>query len=209
MKFVYRAKSHTGEEITGEKEAVDKFALARELRAEGAILLTAKDANMAQKKKWWQMSFGGRVKLKDKIVFASNLGAMINAGLSLSRALNVIERQTANKHFQSVIRQILESINKGESLSKALSSQEKVFPPLFIAMVGAGEESGKLTEALQTVGDQMSKTYELKRKIRGGNDLSGDHFNCGGLYGCWNVDLFSANFNQDFSRPWCGVASFH
>ena len=65
------------------------------------------------------------------------------------------------------MRSIVEDINKGVSLSDAMSKFPKVFEPVFISMVRAGEESGGLVEALNTVGGQMEKTYTLKKKVRG------------------------------------------
>ncbi len=167
MKFYFKAKKVSGEEINGERDSGDKFALARELRAEGLILLTAKSAEELKRKRWWQFELSSGVKIKDKIVFAGNLSSMITAGLSLSRALGVMERQTANKRFREVIHDLLEKINSGTSLSQALEAHQDIFPPVFTAMVGAGEESGKLPEALKIVSEQLSKTYELRRKIKG------------------------------------------
>ncbi|MEI6494894.1 MAG: type II secretion system F family protein [bacterium] len=113
-------------------------------------------------------SFGGKkVKLKEKIVFANNLSAMIGAGLSLAKSINVMERQTNNKYFKSVIRDLGARVGKGESLSGSMSAYPKVFPALFISMVNAGEESGNLPGALKMVSEQLSKTYDLQRKIKG------------------------------------------
>jgi len=105
--------------------------------------------------------------LKDKIIFASNLSSMISAGLTLSRSLEVLEKQTSAKYFKSVIKSLLQKTTTGSSFSEALNSFPDVFPPVFSAMVGAGEESGNLPSSLLIIKDQMNKTYELKRKIVG------------------------------------------
>jgi type IV pilus assembly protein PilC len=108
-----------------------------------------------------------RVKMKDKVVFAGSLSAMLGSGLSLGRALAVLQRQVRNKRLQTVISDISSRINSGGTLSSALAANTDVFPPVFIAMVGAGEESGKLPESLEIVRAQMAKAYDLRRKVKG------------------------------------------
>ncbi|MDO8583881.1 MAG: type II secretion system F family protein, partial [bacterium] len=108
-----------------------------------------------------------RVSLREKILFARNMGTMIEAGLALSRALQVFLKQTKNPKFHQVLQAIVDDVNKGSALSDALEKSSDVFPPVFVSMVRAGEESGGLVQALNTVGGQMEKTYTLKKKIRG------------------------------------------
>lgn len=167
MKLFYRAKNEKGEEVTGEREAVDKFVLARDLRAEGLTVIYAEPADKKKKSSIWQIDLFGRIKMKDKIVFAGNLSAMISAGLSLSRSLEVIERQTANKGFKKIIHDIGERVDRGETLSSSLANYPKVFPEVFVAMVATAEESGKLPEALKSVSEQLTKSYDLRRKVKG------------------------------------------
>ncbi len=167
MKFHYKAKKSDGELIEGDREASDRFALARTLRAEGEQLLLAKALTESGAKTRFSTTLFGRVKMRDKIIFASSLGAMIGSGLSLARALHVIERQTKHKRFQFVIATVAGKIRNGESFSQSLEAFPDVFPPVFTAMVSAGEESGNLTGALEIVSQQLSKSYDLRRKVKG------------------------------------------
>ncbi|MFA5737081.1 MAG: type II secretion system F family protein [Candidatus Paceibacterota bacterium] len=167
MIFFYRAKTEEGEETTGEREAVDKFALARDLREEGLTVIYTELVDKGKKAGFWQIDLFGRIKMKDKIVFASNLSAMISAGLSLLRSLEVMERQTFNKRFKKIIHDIGERVGRGETLSDSLAFYPKVFPEVFVAMVSTAEESGKLPEALKSVSEQLTKSYDLRRKIKG------------------------------------------
>ena len=168
MLFKIKAQKTNGEIIEGVRESPDKITLSRDIRTEGMSLFHAEALHKTS------FSGGGfigglfnRVSLKNKIIFASNLSSMISAGLTLSRSLEVLERQTANKYFKSVIKDLLQKVIAGDSFSQALSAYPKVFPAVFSAMVGAGEESGNLPNSLAIIKDQMSKTYELKRKITG------------------------------------------
>ncbi len=165
MKFAYKSVADGGEVREGIAEAADSFALAKDLKAKGETLVTA---SPAEKKgfKGINISFGG-VKLADKIAFSKNLAAMIDAGLTLSRGLSVIERQTKNKKFQDALRAISSDVEKGSQLSTAAEHFPKIFSKLFVSMVRAGEESGKLGQSLRIVADQMERSYNLQRKIRG------------------------------------------
>lgn len=167
-KFTYKAQLiASGGEIEGTAEAADKFELAKNIKAEGKLLLSA--AEMATST--WNMdkinAFLSRVDLREKILFSRNMATMIQAGLPLSRALQVFLKQTKNPKFKEVLRSLIEDINKGTSFSDALSRYPDIFPPVFISMVRAGEESGGLVDALNVVGGQMEKTYMIKKKVRG------------------------------------------
>ena len=167
-KFHYRAKKANGEELTGEREAADRFLLARDLRNEGLIALSIEEAVKARRK--FEINFSElfkRVKMKEKIIFANNLSAMIGAGLPLSRALSVMIRQTSNQYFKKILGEVAGLITSGESLSRALAKYPKIFPEVFTAMVAASEETGRLPEALKLVSEQFDKSYTLRRKIIG------------------------------------------
>ncbi|MEK7585111.1 MAG: type II secretion system F family protein [Patescibacteria group bacterium] len=168
MKFKFKARNKEGEIVEAEREAKDRFALAREVRAEELTLISASAIDESGFGNKMKKLFGpGRVKMKDKIIFASNLSAMVGAGLSLSRALSVMERQATNKAFRQVVEGLEAKTKEGQSLSAALAGFPHIFPPVFTAMVSAGEESGKLPQALDIVADQLTKSYDLHRKVRG------------------------------------------
>lgn len=166
--YTYKAQLlATGGEIEGIAEAADKFELGKAMKAEGKLLLTASEMSAGG----WNMdkinSFLSRVDLREKIVFARNLATMIQAGLSLSRSLGIFLKQTQNPKFREVLRSLIDDINKGTPLSNAMEKFDKIFPPVFVFMVRAGEESGGMVEALNVVGGQMEKVYTLKKKVRG------------------------------------------
>ncbi len=167
-KFKYKASKATGEIYEGVAEFPDKFALYKEFKKNGETILVAKEAKRASLALSMDLSLLlGRVKMQDKIGFARNLGSMIEAGLSLARALLVIERQTRSKKFKKVVVGITEQISKGNELSSALASYPQVFPTLFVSMVRAGEASGTVAGSLGMVASQMESTYLLKKKVRG------------------------------------------
>lgn len=167
-KYTYKAQlMATGTEMEGIAEAGDKFELAKTLKAEGKLLLTATEITESSFNMDKINAYLSRVQLREKIIFARNLATMIQAGLPLSRALQIFLKQTQNPKFREILRSVIDDINKGTPLSDALAKFPKIFEPVFIFMVRAGEESGGLVEALNVVGGQMEKTYTIKKKVKG------------------------------------------
>lgn len=112
-------------------------------------------------------SFRKKIKPEDQINFAKNIAVMIDAGLSISRALSVLQKQAKKKNMISLLESISTSVSSGETFSKSLEAHPEVFSQLFVSMVRAGEESGKLSESLRTIGQQLEKSYLLTKKVKG------------------------------------------
>jgi len=167
MLFTYKAVKKDGTHYDGILQAIDKFAVYKELHASGDVVLEVREKGArGSLKKLFSLSFGG-TSMADRIMFAKNLSAMLHAGLPLARALSVLERQMSNKTWSAIFKKLSDNLARGVSLSVSLASFPKVFSPLFISMVSAGEESGSLSESLGIVGEELEKSYELRKKIRG------------------------------------------
>lgn len=167
MLFHYKILNKEGKVVEGDMEAKDKFALYHTIKQDGATVVSAEEIKDKREFNIPIISglFGG-VKTRDKITFAKNLAKMTEAGLPITRALSILERQ-AKGEFKKVLVSLEDSLNKGDTLSDAMKIHPKVFSTLFISMVKAGEESGNLAQSLQNVGMQMEKSYLLTKKIRG------------------------------------------
>ena len=161
--------------VTKEKEsyqelidAPDRFSVYKEIRERGDHLVSLKEEHVKQLfslKALSTMMQG--VNGDEKVVLTRNLAAMLEAGLTTSRALGVMERQSKNPRLKSVLQSIISEVERGSPLSVALAKFDDIFSALLISMVRAGEESGKLSEGLRVVSVQMEKTNNLKKKIRG------------------------------------------
>ncbi len=169
MKFYFKSQKKTGEIVEGFTEAEDRFALARDIRGRGDMPLVARatDEKKTTANSVLHFNFTARIKLEDKILFTRNLSGMLSAGLSLARALSILEKQTNNIKFKGVITALIADINKGTTFSESLQKFPKVFPTIFVSMARAGEESGSLAKSLLQVGSNLEKSYALKRKIKG------------------------------------------
>ena len=168
--FTFTAQKPSGEKYNGAKEANDKFALYKEIKDGGDAIITVSETNKGSfnwKRLSAEVAILGKVKAHEKISFARNLGAMIRAGLSMSKALAVLDRQVKNKRFKKVLVTLGSEISGGKTLSAAMKNFPDVFSPLFVSMVGAGEESGNLAESLRVVSEQLEQSYLLRKKVKG------------------------------------------
>ena len=166
--YEYKALNNKGNLVTGKRTAENEVELSRELRSSELNLITADPAGkFTFKALLKKLETFGTVPMHEKIIFYRNTGSMLAAGLSLSRTLSVISRQSKNKKLKDILEKIQEDVKKGSSFSAALGKFPSTFSPLMISMVKAGEESGNMTEALNVTAEQMEKTYKLKKKIKG------------------------------------------
>jgi type IV pilus assembly protein PilC len=108
-----------------------------------------------------------KIKLPQKIFFTENLRVMIKAGLSLTEALRTLAMQAEQKGFRNVILEVNDEVEKGQSLSQALSHHGRLFEPIFVNMIATGEISGTLEKTLEQLTTQMRKDYELVSKVKG------------------------------------------
>lgn len=167
MKFNYKAQTKDKKIIEGVKDSPDRFSLARELRDEGNTPISIEEFKDKKGKSFLKLDLFGSVSLSEKMIFTNNLSGMLLAGLSLTRALSILEKQSTNATFNKILTSIVEDINRGNTLSDGMKKFPKVFSGIFISMVHAGEESGGLPAALSEVGLNLKKSYDLKKKVKG------------------------------------------
>jgi type IV pilus assembly protein PilC len=161
--FVFKAMDVAGVKARGEVEADSKQAVADQLKARGMIVLDIADKHASRE---IQLSFMERAKAQDLAVFSRQLSTMISSGMSILRALYVLEEQTENKFLKETIVAVRKDVEAGLSLSDAMARHPKVFNPLFVAMARAGEAGCVLEGSLLRVANQLEKDASLRRQIR-------------------------------------------
>jgi len=166
MKFKVHVLNSNNEAVERSVEAADKFALFRQVKKDAETLVSFEVDKASSFSKYNITLFGG-VKMAEKINLARNLGAMLEAGLPLSRALGVVQRQSRNKVLTDTVAELSAAISRGVTFHDAMLQYPKVFSPLFVSMVKVGEESGSLAQSLKGVAIQMEKTYTLQKKLKG------------------------------------------
>lgn len=164
-KFSYEARDqNTGKVTKATIQADSENSAARLLIGQGFTPLNIKEQGEDNS---FLSRLTGRITVKDKIVFTRQLSTLIGAGLPLTQSLSTVLEQTENKRLQSIIQDITASVEGGKSLSDSFSKHPSVFDTIFLALVGAGELSGTLDEALQRVADQQEKDAAIMSKIKG------------------------------------------
>lgn len=169
MKFSYVAKKLDDSTYEGVFISDSKSDLFTKIKQSGDTLVSYKIVTDDKLKVLWEkfLSSFSKVKMIDKIIFARNLANMIEAGLSLTRSISVMEKQSKNKKLKNIYHEINLDISAGKTFHDALNKWNTVFPPVFISMVKAGEESGNLADSLKSIATQMEATYKLQKKIKG------------------------------------------
>ncbi len=165
--FAYKVRDGSGKLIEGQLEAEDASLVVGKLRQMGytPIAVEKKSGNRLK----GDINIPGisnKVKLKDVAVFSRQFATMINSGLSLIRALAILAEQTENDELKRVAGEIRLDVEKGVSLSAALTKHPKVFSRLYVAMVRSGEVGGVLDAVLMRLADTIEKQVELRRKVR-------------------------------------------
>lgn len=164
-KFSYEARDQVDNKITKAiVQADSESSAARLLIAQGFTPLVIKEKSEYDNP---IDRLAGRITVKDKVVFTRQLATLIGAGLPLSQSLNTVLEQTQNKKLQSIVQEVMASVEGGKSLSESFSKHPEVFDAVFLALVSAGELSGTLDDSLQRIADQQEKDAEIMSKIKG------------------------------------------
>ncbi len=167
MKFRVHVRTSEGKEEVQNLEAESRFALYSQVEKAGGTVLSVENGKGGGGSFKGLSLRSGKVKTEVLVTFTKNLAAMLSAGLSLPRALSVIDRQSTNKTLKGVVADITTKIQAGSSLHEALEAHPKVFPKLFISMTKAGEEGGSLSGTLAIIAKQMERSEALIKKVKG------------------------------------------
>ncbi|MCS7215725.1 MAG: type II secretion system F family protein [Thermodesulfovibrio sp.] len=157
--FIWKGRTEEGALVTGETEAENEAELLLSLRKKGIIPRYVKEK---EERKFFSL---GRVSQKDILFFTRQFATLFASGVPVVQAFDALIDQIKNKTFKKILIQIRNDIEKGSSLADSMKRHPRVFSPLFINMVRAGEEGGMLDKVLQRMADYFEKMIKLKRKI--------------------------------------------
>lgn len=163
--YAYRVRNKDGRFLEGKMEADGEGAVAATLRRQGMVPVEiTKESKVHMKTELHILP--QKVKLKDLAVFSRQFATMINSGLSLLRALNILAEQTENPLLAKATGQLKDDVERGSSLSAAMTKHPKIFSTLFVSMVKAGETGGQLDTILTRVADSLEADYKLRQKVK-------------------------------------------
>lgn len=166
--FDYKVRDRSGNLIEGSLDGDNLGLVVNRLRTMGYLPVSVTpSATSGFRREIVIPGLTDRIKGKDVAVFTRQFATMVDAGLSISRALSVLAAQTSNKFFAKILREVREDVEAGLALSAALAKHPKVFDELYVSMVRAGEIGGSIDVVLRTVATHLEKQVELSRKIRG------------------------------------------
>lgn len=165
--YEYAVRDRSGKIIKGRIEAPNQGAVANKLKTLGLAPMSINEVGTTGLQK--EISIPGmsdRITLKDLAIMARQLATMINAGLSLLRALTILAEQTESKPLARRLAQVRGDVEVGVAFSTALTKHADVFPPLMINMVKAGEVGGFLDQVLVSVAENFEAEVKLRGKVK-------------------------------------------
>lgn len=169
--FVYTGEDKEGKRVKETVTADDRYAVYETARQNGHRISSIEEDTKKGLGRFLNMEAINaklsRVKNDELIMMTRNLGSMLTAGLTVTRALSVMERQSTNPKMRLVLSNVVASINNGVPFYDTLKNYPEVFNDLYKAMVRSGEESGNLAESLKTLSIQMERANNLTKKIKG------------------------------------------
>jgi type IV pilus assembly protein PilC len=163
--FTYSAINSAGLELSGELHAPDLAGAREQLRIRG-LLANSLDELPASGEEGAKNVFK-KVKPKTLQIFSRQFATMIEAGLNIVAALVILEQQTDDLYFATVVKELRADVEGGLLLSQAMRRHPKIFDRLFVSMVEAGEAAGILDEVLDRVAYQIEKSTQIKRRVKG------------------------------------------
>jgi len=159
--FTYTARAVNGDLRSGAIEAPNRDEVVKQLRHQRLTVVKIDEASAQKHKRM------GAIRMRDVVVFTRQFSTMINAGLPLVQALNVLAQQSENPALRDVTRQVVSDVESGNTVADALRKQPKAFSDLYVNMVSAGEAGGILDTILLRLAVFMEKNDALVRKVKG------------------------------------------
>ncbi len=164
--YKYSVRDRSGKLISGSLEADSTAAVAAKLKQMGYAPVSIVATNTGMSREIKLPGFGGKVKLKNLAVMSRQFATMINSGLSLLRALDILASQTDNKELARVLAEVRNDVETGIALSTAMAKHPNVFPPLMVNMCRAGEVGGFLDSVLLQIAENFESEVKLRGKIK-------------------------------------------
>ncbi len=165
--FKYTYRDSQGKIQDGEIEAPNEAAVSNRLRTMGLSPISVEPVRQSALGAEIKIpGFSDRVSLKDISILSRQLATMIQSGLSIIRALNILAEQTENAALAKVVMDVRADVETGVALSQALARHPRVFPPLMINMVRAGEVGGFLDSVLVSVAENFESEVKLRGKVK-------------------------------------------
>src|SRR6476619_3395255 len=161
--FTYTARALNGDLRTATIEAPNRDEVVAQLKRQRLNVVKIDEAAVAKKKK----AGGGKIKMRDIVIFTRQFSTMINAGLPLVQALDILAKQSENPALKEVTKAVVFDVESGHTVADAFRKHPKAFDDLYVNMVAAGEAGGILDTILMRLAIFKEKNDALVRKVKG------------------------------------------
>lgn len=163
MEFIYTGIDNAGVKQKGKIEAGSEKEIVEFLRKSSITPLSILKADATKS----IFPFLKNVSENDIVIFTRQLSSMISTGLTLIESLNILKQQMNKPKMQAVIDSLIADISEGQPLSKALSKYPDIFSDIYVSLIEAAETGGLLDKILQRLADNMEKSEDLKKRVKG------------------------------------------
>jgi len=157
--FEYTARTATGDETTGTMDAASREEVVQQLRRNRMVVIRIREQRKRKKAR--------RIPTRDIVVFTRQFATMVNSGLPLVQALDILAQQTENKALAEVTKQVVYDVESGHTLADALDKHRSAFTQLYVNMVAAGEAGGILDTIMLRLATFLEKNDAIVRKVKG------------------------------------------
>lgn len=159
--FSYTARAANGELKKGTLDVKDRDEVVAQLKRQRLVVVNVKEEGKAKS------SIGGSISMRDIVIFTRQFSTMINAGLPLVQALDILAKQTDNKALAETTKVVVADVESGNTVADALGKHPKAFTDLYVNMVAAGEAGGILDTILNRLATFLEKNDAIVRKVKG------------------------------------------
>lgn len=164
MKLRYKAATKEAKVVQGTLEAKSLEEAANYLRGKEMIPVKIE---LDTDRPWKNLPFLGKgIKSSDLVLFTRQLSSMLSSGLTLMRSLEILKDQMENPAMQDVVLQVISEVEEGKTLADAMAKHPKVFSPIYVSIIRAGEKSGLLDKVLNRLADNLEKQAKLKSTVK-------------------------------------------
>src|SRR6266571_246500 len=159
--FTHTARALSGELKQATIDAPGRDDVIAQLKRQRLSVIKIDEGSAVKKKRM------GSIKMRDIVIFTRQFSTMINAGLPLVQALDILAQQSENPALKDVTRQVVFDVESGNTVADALAKHPRAFSELYVNMVAAGEAGGILDTILMRLAIFMEKNDALVRKVKG------------------------------------------
>lgn len=161
--FKYVGKDRKGKVRKGRITSISRRDAIALLREQGVAVTTIEEMKATGLN--MEVSLGNPVKLQDFVIYLRQFATLLKAGVTIVDATNILSKQTSSKALSKALIAVEADLREGHPFSEAAAKHKKIFPPIFVNMMTAGEATGSLDEALERMAVHFEKQYQTRQKV--------------------------------------------